>query len=101
MKFSSHGPILVLVLSILAGSAVPTMLPAQMRGPGVSQGARQHRLESLAHERSLRWLQTAPVVHCGPAPLTERPTASAEFGRGSVAPLESAFLDAVTVQRMV
>ena len=88
MRFSLHGPILGSVLLSVMGFAVPTKLQAQAE-----------RLDSLARARQLRWLQAAPVVHCGPAPLAERPTASAEFARGGGAPLESAFLDAMLVRR--
>jgi hypothetical protein len=57
------------------------------------------RLGALARERAARWAGAGPVIHCAPAPLTERPGSSAEFARPSVAPLEEAFLDAATVTR--
>jgi hypothetical protein len=53
----------------------------------------------LAADRAARWAAAAPVVHCSPAPLTERPQASGEFARPRVAPLEEAFLDAAMVKR--
>ena len=49
-------------------------------------------------------LASAParyVIHCGPAPLTERPGIQWEFSRPHVAPLESAFADAGRIKRSV
>jgi hypothetical protein len=57
------------------------------------------KLTMLSRERAARWAQSAPIVRCEPAPLTERPGAAAEFGRPQVAPLEAAFLDAITAKR--
>jgi hypothetical protein len=57
------------------------------------------RLEALARERAARWADAAPVIHCGPAPLTERPGSAGELARPHGAPLEEAFLDAAIVKR--
>jgi hypothetical protein len=57
------------------------------------------QLQVLSRERALRWAATSPAMRCAPAPLTERPTAAAEFARPRVLPLEAAFLDAATVKR--
>jgi hypothetical protein len=59
------------------------------------------RLGVLAHEHSNDWARSAPVIHCGPAPLTERPGVAAEFSRPRVLPLETAFLDAATAKRLL
>jgi hypothetical protein len=57
------------------------------------------QIGALSRERAERWMRTAPVIHCAPAPLTERPGAASELGRPRVAPLEAAFLDAVRARR--
>lgn len=57
------------------------------------------QLQSLGLRRARSWAATAPVIHCAPAPLTERPTATSEYARPSVVPLETAFLDAAAVKR--
>jgi hypothetical protein len=59
------------------------------------------RLAARSRERAREWNDAAPVIHCGPAPLTERPSASAEAARPHVAPLEQAFLDAALVRREI
>lgn len=41
------------------------------------------------------------VIHCGPAPLTERPGAHWELSRLRVAPLEAAFAEAGRAKRSV
>ncbi|HEU5304400.1 MAG TPA: hypothetical protein VFU40_07130 [Gemmatimonadales bacterium] len=46
----------------------------------------------------------APIsraIHCGPAPLTERPGIAWEFSRPRTAPLEAAFAEAARVKRAV
>lgn len=46
----------------------------------------------------------APItraIHCGPAPLTERPGIEWEFSRPRAAPLEAAFAEAARVKRSV
>jgi hypothetical protein len=54
---------------------------------------------ALSRQRSKQWADAAPVIHCGPAPLTERPGSSAEVTRPRIVPLEAAFLDAASVKR--
>jgi hypothetical protein len=83
-----------LVLGI-AGLAVPPGLHAQ----SATAAPRAVELESLSRERARHWAATTPATRCAPAPLTERPTAAAEFARPRVLPLETAFLDAATVKR--
>jgi hypothetical protein len=56
-------------------------------------------LGSLSRERAYRWADRTPIVHCAPAPLTERPGAAAELARPRVVPLEQTFLDAASVKR--
>ena len=62
-------------------------------------GATAMQLAALSWQRAANWAGTAPVIHCGPAPLTERPGSAAELARPHVIPLEAAFLDAVTLRR--
>jgi len=59
------------------------------------------RLAARSRERAREWNDAAPVIHCGPAPLVERPGASSEAARPHVAPLEQAFLDAALVRREI
>jgi hypothetical protein len=56
-------------------------------------------LTALANYRAVRWESAAGVIHCSPAPLTERPGIQAEQGRPHVVPLEEAFADAQSVKR--
>ena len=90
---------LPVVLSI-SGLARPLVLSAQtqvtMRPSPVAA-----ELDRRAEARAARWAAVAPLIHCGPAPLTERPGAAAENARLRVVPLEEAFLDAAIVKRRV
>jgi hypothetical protein len=79
----------------LAGLSVPLGLHAQ----AATAARRAVQLESLSQDRARHWAAAAPAIRCSPAPLTERPTAAAEFARPRVLPLEAAFLDAATVKR--
>jgi hypothetical protein len=79
----------------IAGLAGAPLVQAQV----ATAAPRVLRLESLSRERARVWAAATPAVRCAPAPLTERPTAAAEFARPRVLPLESTFLDAATVQR--
>jgi hypothetical protein len=81
-----------------AGVIAPATLHAQHATAGPSLAG---QIESLSRERVQRWVATTPRIRCAPAPLTERPTAGAEFARPGVVPLEAAFLDAVIVKRSV
>jgi len=83
-----------LVLGI-AGLAVPPAL----HGQAATAAPRALQLEFLSRERARHWAAATPAIRCAPAPLTERPTAAAEFARPRVLPLEAAFLDAATVKR--
>jgi hypothetical protein len=83
-----------LVLGI-AGVSGPLALHAQ----AAVAAPRAVQLESLSRERARQWAAATPAIRCAPAPLTERPTAAAEFARPRVLPLEAAFLDAATVKR--
>jgi hypothetical protein len=92
---------IALVTSLLlafAGLSVPPSLQAQATVPALGPALRAVQLQSLSQDRVRRWAAATPMVRCAPAPLTERPTASAEFARPSVAPLEDAFLDAAIVK---
>jgi hypothetical protein len=78
----------------------PSRLEAQNSAPpNVSTAA--SLLDVLARERAGQWSSAAPIVHCRPAPLTEQPGAEAERARPRVLPLETAFLDAVSVKRLM
>lgn len=85
------------VLSV-AGLSVPSVLRSQtevvMRPSPVAA-----ELGRRTKSRAVRWAAVAPVIHCGPAPLTERPGAAADLARPRVVPLEEAFLDAAIVKR--
>ncbi len=59
------------------------------------------RLAIRSRERARKWNEATPVLHCAPAPLTERPGAWAAAGRPRLAPLEQAFLDAAIVRREI
>jgi hypothetical protein len=90
---------MTLIAPLVVGIAtvtVPAALPAQ--GAAAARAATA-QLETLSRERVRRWVATTPTILCAPAPLTERPTASAEFARPRVVPLEAAFLDATIVKR--
>jgi hypothetical protein len=84
----------------LAGLAAPYAVQGQEASAARAPASRAMQLESLSRERIRQWAATAPKIRCAPAPLTERPTAGAEFARPRVAPLEAAFLDAVKVKRI-
>ena len=56
-------------------------------------------LGALSSYRTVRWASSTAVIHCSPAPLTERPGIQAEFARPHVVPLEEAFADAQSVKR--
>jgi hypothetical protein len=79
----------------MAGLSGPRALHAQ----AATATPRAVQLESLSRGRARQWAARTPAIRCAPAPLTERPTAAAEFARPRVLPLEAAFLDAATVKR--
>ena len=85
------------VLVGLAGLIAPTLAQAQ----GAQVVPANHSAAELSHRarmRAVRWAREAPVIHCGPAPLTERPGTARELARSRVVPLEEAFLDAANVK---
>jgi hypothetical protein len=94
MQYRAIALVAALVLGIV-GLAVPPALHAQ----AAAAAPRAVQLEFLSRERARHWAATTPAIRCAPAPLTERPTAAAEFARPRVLPLEAAFLDAATVRR--
>jgi hypothetical protein len=90
----------------IGGLTATTRLQAQAATPAGSEIlSRLDRmppvtlLAALSRYRVIRWASASPVIRCAPAPLTERPAASAEFARPRVVPLEEAFADAESVQR--
>jgi hypothetical protein len=92
----------------LTGPAVGAViiLGSPASSPAQSPSSRQESttaalLDVLARERAARWSSSAPSVHCAPAPLTEQPGMAAERSRPVVLPLETAFLDAASVKRMM
>lgn len=93
MKAALTAPILL----VLAGFATPRTISAQAASVRPNPAVLQ--LGVLSRERSERWADATPAIHCAPAPLTERPAAAGEASRPHVAPLEAAFLDAAVVKR--
>lgn len=69
---------------------------------GASAAQAQTASASRFHEdANLASTPARPVIHCGPAPLTERPGVQWEFSRPHAAPLETAFADAARAKRSV
>jgi hypothetical protein len=95
----------VLVVTSLAGVRhVQAQAAARSRfhpDSGVPATPVASQLDLLARDRAVRWATAARVVHCGPAPLTERPGIEGEFTRPRILPLESAFADAARLKRSV
>jgi hypothetical protein len=87
-----------LIVTVALGA--PLRLEAQSSAPPTSSTTAS-LLDVLARERQARWASASPVIHCGPAPLTERPEAAAEHARPAVLPLETAFVDAINVKRLM
>jgi hypothetical protein len=92
---------LLAVTSLARATRLEAQTAATSRFHLDSGNAVPSQLNLLARERAARWAGAAPVVHCSPAPLTERPGIEAEFNRPSVVPLESAFADAARIKRSV
>jgi hypothetical protein len=89
------------ILGVASLTAVPS-LQAQARFAAESGPLRPSAgslLTALSSYRAVRWASAATVIHCSPAPLTERPGVQAEFARPHVAPMEEAFADAQSVKR--
>ena len=86
------------LLFAIAGLSRPSPVLAQAASaPGLTS-AMTH-LGALSRERAARWAAARPVIHCAPAPLTERPGVAGEVARPHVTPLEEAFLDAAIAKR--
>jgi hypothetical protein len=86
------------------GLAAVSGLEAQDRinaEPGSVRLSATSLLTALSNYRAVRWASAARVIHCSPAPLTERPGVQAEFARPHVAPLDEAFADAQSVKRAI
>ena len=97
-----HRAIALLVAPLLlgiGGLTAPAAVQAQAVTPRRAPPLFAVQLESLSRARVRQWAATRPRIECAPAPLTERPTAGAEFARPKVMPLEAAFLDATVVKR--
>ena len=92
---------LLSLMTGVAGVTAPATLHAQRAVSARQSTSPAGQLEALSRDRVERWAATTPRIRCAPAPLTERPTAGAEFARPRVVPLEAAFLDAVIVKRSV
>jgi choline dehydrogenase-like flavoprotein len=98
MPYRSTMALAVPALVAATGLTVPSLLRAQAAATRrISPTALE--LGALSRERAYRWVAAAPVVRCGPAPLTEHPAAAAEMGRPHVAPLEATYLDAANAKR--
>jgi hypothetical protein len=93
-------PLVAWGLLSLAGLGIPAEVMGQTEAQSLSQPAAL-QIGARSRERAARWAGTAPVVHCSPAPLTERPGAQADFSRPRVVPLEDAFLDARIAKRSI
>jgi hypothetical protein len=88
----------------LTGLTAPTRLHAQNRFTAESSPftvSAVSLLTALSNYRAVRWASAADVIHCSPAPLTERPGVQTEFARPGVVPLEEAFADAQSVKRAI
>ena len=91
-------PMVALVTPVFL--AITASAPAEAQASAAPRvGATAIQLAALSWQRAAHWAGTAPVIHCRPAPLTERPGSAAEVARPHVVPLEAAFLDAATVRR--
>ena len=96
-----------LISFVTVGVAALTAAPgAQAQARPARETASSHLsasalLTALASYRSVRWASASPVVHCSPAPLTERPGAQSELARPRVVPILEAFADAQSVKRAI
>ncbi len=93
----------VLIAGLAALLGAPS-LHAQARfasQPTSSHLAAPALLSALANYRAVRWASASPVIHCAPAPLTERPGAQLELARPPVMPIEESFADAQNVKRAI
>jgi hypothetical protein len=95
-------------IRILPAAALVSLFAMGDQGMALAQSsARQAEsttaalLDILARERAQRWAGSVPSIRCAPAPLTEQPGAAAQEARPHVLPLESAFLDAVSVRHLL
>ena len=88
------------LLLSLAGFIPPAVLHAQTE-VAMRPGPVAAELGRRTQSRAVRWAAVAPVIRCGPAPLTEHPGAAADAARPRVTPLEEAFLDAAIAKRRV
>jgi hypothetical protein len=82
--------------------ALTATAPAELRAQDAATrrvSAAAAQIGARSRERAARWANATPVIHCGPAPLTERPGSSGELARPHIAPLEAAFLDAARAKR--
>jgi hypothetical protein len=89
---------------VLAGLTAAPAIQAQARfasQPTSSHLAAPALLSALANYRAVRWASASPVIHCAPAPLTERPGAQLELARPAVVPMEESFADAQSVRRAI
>jgi hypothetical protein len=100
---TSSSVISVLIAGLAALLGAPS-LHAQTRfasQPTSSHLAAPALLSALANYRAVRWASASPVIHCAPAPLTERPGAQLELARPPVMPIEESFADAQSVKRAI
>jgi hypothetical protein len=86
---------------VLIGSALIPLRASHAQSAAAAHpvAVRALQLELRSRERVQRWAAAIPRIRCVPAPLTEHPTAAAEFARPRVAPLEASFFDAAMVKR--
>ena len=102
-----HRTLSSLISAVTLGLGALTGAPsvhAQARfasAPSPSQLATPALLSALANYRAVRWASASPVIHCAPAPLTERPGSQLELARPRVVPIEESFADAQSVKRAI
>jgi hypothetical protein len=96
-----HRASTVIAAVVLIGSALIPLRASHAQSASAARpvAVRALQLELRSRQRVHRWAAATPTIRCMPAPLTEHPTAAAEFARPRVAPLEASFFDAAIVKR--
>jgi hypothetical protein len=90
------------VIGLASLAAVPSLhAQARFAAEAAPRPSAATLLSALSHYRTVRWASAARVIHCSPAPLTERPGVQAEFARPHVVPIEETFADAQSVKRAI
>lgn len=82
--------------SLAASAALLAVTSLADTSAAQAQTISASRFQADAH---LAATPATQVIHCGPAPLTERPGIQWEFSRPHVAQLETAFAEAARAKR--